>query len=470
MGAEEELAFYDRNDSWPVVFQQICSEALKVQNLSLKDSRQPDYKLRNRYRDVSPYDHSRVRLKRNDVDYINASLVESPEAMRSYILTQGPLPHTSGHFWLMVWEQNSKAILMLNRVIEKGQIKCHQYFPMGQKNDSDDEMIFEDVGLKVVFVSEKESNFDYTVRILHLQDLESLQTKEVIHFHYTTWPDFNVPKSPRAFLNFLFAVRSSGALERDVGPPVIHCSAGIGRSGTFCLVDTCLILIEQNGNARNVSVRSVLMNMRRYRMGLIQTSDQLRFSYLAIVEGARRVLGVSSMDSGFDSQEINGSGVDANYCRGPSALDDDDEDDEEEDDDDSWPTESAPDPPDECPPPIPPRFDRAVPHQGDTEEDPNLTWKRNNLDISMNGEPTILPGDPTKERIQSNKRNCHEIRRRKPEERKKQTAEQIARMKEKQKLSRLCQHQHKSHLGPFAVGLSVVAVMGSYAFYRYFWT
>ena len=96
--------------------------------------------------------------------------------------------------------------------------------------------------------------------------------------------------------------------------------------------------------------------------------------------------------------------MDANYCRGPSALDDDDEDDEEEDDDDSWPTESAPDPPDECPPPIPPRFDRAVPHQGDTEEDPNLTWKRNNLDISMNGEPTILPGDPTKERIQSNKR------------------------------------------------------------------
>lgn len=74
--------------------------------------------------------------------------------------------------------------------------------------------------------------------------IQSLQTKEVIHFHYTTWPDFNVPKSPRAFLNFLFAVRSSGALERDVGPPVIHCSAGIGRSGTFCLVDTCLILVS----------------------------------------------------------------------------------------------------------------------------------------------------------------------------------------------------------------------------------
>lgn len=102
------------------------------------------------------------------------------------------------------------------------------------------------------------------------------------------WPDFGVPSSPIAFLQFLKQVRDSGVLEENVGPAVIHCSAGIGRSGTFCLVDCCLVLIDKEGENR-VSVQDVLLELRKYRMGLIQTHDQLTFSYEAIVEGMKRM-------------------------------------------------------------------------------------------------------------------------------------------------------------------------------------
>jgi tyrosine-protein phosphatase non-receptor type 1 len=146
-----------------------------------------------------------------------------------------------------------------------------------------------------------------------LTDSEKNESREIIQFHYTTWPDFGIPSSPCAFLIFLKKVRDSGVLDPDVGPPVIHCSAGIGRSGTFCLVDCCLVLvswcffcsslkcniltilyvlfnpkIDKEGENK-VSVQSILLELRKYRMGLIQTVDQLYFSYQAILEGVKRM-------------------------------------------------------------------------------------------------------------------------------------------------------------------------------------
>ena len=106
--------------------------------------------LLSRYRDVYPYDHSRVPLSNvSSTDYINASLVSVESLARSYILTQGPLPGTTHHFWSMVWEQKCKAVIMLNRVIEKGTPKCHQYWP----REKDDRMSFEEVGLAVENIS-----------------------------------------------------------------------------------------------------------------------------------------------------------------------------------------------------------------------------------------------------------------------------------------------------------------------------
>ncbi|XP_018618563.1 tyrosine-protein phosphatase non-receptor type 2a isoform X2 [Scleropages formosus] len=263
---------------------------MEIRNLShecsYKVAKYPENRIRNRYRDVSPYDHSRVKLKNLENDYINASLIVMEEAQRNYILTQGPLRNTCGHFWLMVWEQRTKAVIMLNRVIEKGSEKCAQYWPTPEER----EMSFKDTNFVVKLLSEDVKSY-YTIRVLELQNTDTQETREIYHFHYTTWPDFGVPESPASFLNFLFKVRESGSLEVQHGPSVVHCSAGIGRSGTFSLVDTCLVLMDKRKDPSSVDIQKVLLEMRKYRMGLIQTPDQLRFSYMAIIEGAKYIMG-----------------------------------------------------------------------------------------------------------------------------------------------------------------------------------
>ncbi|XP_028317782.1 tyrosine-protein phosphatase non-receptor type 2 isoform X2 [Gouania willdenowi] len=231
---EKEFEDVDSEGHWQKLFSEIRNES---QEFAYKVAKYPENRNRNRYRDVSPFDHSRVMLENTENDYINASLVVVEEAQRSYILTQGPLRNTCGHFWLMIWQQRTKAVIMLNRVIEKGSEKCAQYWPTTEER----EMAFRDTCILVTLLSEDTKSY-YTTRILELQNVTTGEKRQLYHFHYTTWPDFGVPESPASFLNFLFRVRESRALEVDHGPAVVHCSAGIGRSGTFSLVDTCLVL------------------------------------------------------------------------------------------------------------------------------------------------------------------------------------------------------------------------------------
>ncbi|KAH0946984.1 hypothetical protein HN011_006727 [Eciton burchellii] len=281
---ESEYHEINSKCAWPMIYQYIRNVSGSYE-YTCNESKKPQNKNLNRYRDVAPYDHTRIILKRGVCDYIHANLIRVDRANRQYILTQGPLPNTVSHFWLMVWEQNSRAVLMLNKVVEKNQVKCHQYWPLDDSHEPT--MIFEDVNIKVEYVSKTELS-DYTTRTLRITDLESNDSKEILHYHYTTWPDFGVPQCPTAFLRFLADVRQSGALDQNVGPPIVHCSAGIGRSGTFCLVDTCLIVIEEKG-LNTLNIREILLEMRRSRMGLIQTPEQLRFSYAAIIEGAKQL-------------------------------------------------------------------------------------------------------------------------------------------------------------------------------------
>ncbi|XP_028630108.1 tyrosine-protein phosphatase non-receptor type 2 isoform X1 [Grammomys surdaster] len=276
---EREFEELDAQCRWQPLYLEIRNESHDYPHRVAKF---PENRNRNRYRDVSPYDHSRVKLQSTENDYINASLVDIEEAQRSYILTQGPLPNTCCHFWLMVWQQKTKAVVMLNRTVEKESVKCAQYWPT-----DDREMVFKETGFSVKLLSEDVKSY-YTVHLLQLENINSGETRTISHFHYTTWPDFGVPESPASFLNFLFKVRESGSLNPEHGPAVIHCSAGIGRSGTFSLVDTCLVLMEKG---EDVNVKQLLLNMRKYRMGLIQTPDQLRFSYMAIIEGAKYTKG-----------------------------------------------------------------------------------------------------------------------------------------------------------------------------------
>ncbi|XP_061909376.1 tyrosine-protein phosphatase non-receptor type 1 isoform X1 [Entelurus aequoreus] len=284
---EAEFQEIDDNGIWSAIYQEIRQQSCE---LPCKVAKLPENKSRNRYRDVSPFDHSRICLQLSANDYINASVITVEEAHREYILTQGPLPNTCGHFWEMVWEQRSRGVVMLNRVIEKGSVKCAQYWPHREEGDA----VFEDTNFKLTFVSEDIKSY-YTVRHLELENMSTMETREILHFHYTTWPDFGVPESPASFLNFLFKVQESGCMNLDQGPVVVHCSAGIGRSGTFCLVDTCLLLMSIRKDPSSVRIRDVLLEMRRHRMGLIQTADQLRFSYLAVIEGAKYIKGNMSL-------------------------------------------------------------------------------------------------------------------------------------------------------------------------------
>ncbi|XP_029928442.1 tyrosine-protein phosphatase non-receptor type 2-like isoform X2 [Myripristis murdjan] len=278
---EQEFEDIDSSGRWQNLYNEIRNQASEY---PYKVAKLPVNRNLNRYRDVSPYDHSRVKLENSENDYINASLVVVEEAQRAYILSQGPLRNTCGHFWLMIWEQCTKAVIMLNRVIEKGSEKCAQYWPTTEEQ----QMSFTDTGFVVRLVSEEDQSY-YIIRVLELQNIKTGESREIYHFHYTTWPDFGVPESPASFLNFLFKVRESGSLGQEHGPSVVHCSAGIGRSGTFSLVDTCLVLMDKRKDPSSVNIQKVLLDMREYRMGLIQTPDQLRFSYMAVIEGARLI-------------------------------------------------------------------------------------------------------------------------------------------------------------------------------------
>ncbi|KAK3752022.1 hypothetical protein QZH41_009342 [Actinostola sp. cb2023] len=283
-----ELDELDATSGWVPLFQKLNWIA-KENAGAQKVAKLPENRQLNRYRDVLPYDHSRVVLNAEDgdTDYINANFVEVPLVERKYILAQGPLRHTSHHFWQMVWEQKSKAVIMLNRVIEKNQIKCYQYWPCGEKVGHTNTLEFGN--FKITYIDENMSEF-FTVKTLELYNIKKDEKRTIYHYHYLHWPDFGVPTSPGTFLSFLFEARNAGVISKDVGPAVIHCSAGIGRSGTYIMVDSILKEVEKTGNLNGVDIKKTLLEIRKYRLGLIQTPDQLRFTYDAILEGTHILL------------------------------------------------------------------------------------------------------------------------------------------------------------------------------------
>ncbi|XP_076804210.1 tyrosine-protein phosphatase non-receptor type 2-like isoform X2 [Clavelina lepadiformis] len=307
----ELVAVIEQQQGWDRLFREIKATSAAYE-LPCRAAKLQHNRNRNRYRDVSPFDHSRVRLLNGPSDYINSSLVNIEAAGRRYILSQGPLPGTSGHLWQMVWEQNSKSIIMLNKIIEKGARKCHQYWPLDHNL-----MSFPEEGFEVSFQSETDHH-NFYVRELRLTETktEKQESRIIYQFHYTAWPDFGVPESPTAFLDFLGCVREYGVLENDVGPAVIHCSAGIGRSGTFALVDTCLVFLEKG---IPFDIGETLLEMRKDRMGLIQTPQQLRFSYFAIADCERLLSSRQAEDLG-DEDESGSSSEDEDESGNPESI------------------------------------------------------------------------------------------------------------------------------------------------------
>jgi len=243
----------------------------------------------NRYYNVIAYDHSRVILHHDEKEiYINASVVKVPQAGREYILSQGPLENTVDDFWLMIYQQNSSVVVMLCNCIEMNRDKSWQYWPLEVGHTMVLGETREGVGLEVTMVH-CEDRGHYIVRTFTLTDTISRVKRKIKQYHYIDWPDFNVPESPDLFLEFLLEFRKSGCFSESCGPPVVHCSAGIGRSGTLILVDSSLVLASLGEELTLSSVVDSLLDMRTYRMGLIQTEDQLRFSVEAIVKGVKKI-------------------------------------------------------------------------------------------------------------------------------------------------------------------------------------
>jgi len=285
---EREAAY----NNWKKSFQEIQEKELNCERFTRLSTTVADSNTNislNRYYNVIAYDHSRVIAHHDDTEiYINANVVKVPQANREYILTQGPLEKTVDDFWLMVFQQNSSTVVMLCNCVEMNRDKSWQYWPLEVGHT----MVLgegrEGVGLEVTMVH-SENRGHYINRTFTLTDTVSGVKRKIKHFHYVDWPDFNVPESPDHFLEFLLEVRQSGCFLESCGPPVVHCSAGIGRSGTLILVDTCLVMAGMGEELSVSTVVETLLDMRTYRMGLIQTEDQLRFSVDAIVQGIKQL-------------------------------------------------------------------------------------------------------------------------------------------------------------------------------------
>uniref|UniRef100_A0A672Q0H4 Tyrosine-protein phosphatase non-receptor type 9 n=1 Tax=Sinocyclocheilus grahami TaxID=75366 RepID=A0A672Q0H4_SINGR len=247
---------------------------------------------RNRYGDVLCLDQTRVRLKarRNErSDYINASFMDGYKQKNAYVGTQGPLEKTYGDFWRMVWEQSVLVIVMTTRTDEGGRRKCGQYWP---KEEGGQEVY----GHIAVVNHRVDKQAHYNQTTLELHNTETFEQRQVTHFQFLSWPDYGVPSSALSLIDFLgavkhqqqWAVQAFGSQWRGhpLGPPmVVHCSAGIGRTGTFCALDICLSELQDVGT---LNICQTVRRMRAQRAFSIQTPEQYYFCHTAILEHAQR--------------------------------------------------------------------------------------------------------------------------------------------------------------------------------------
>ncbi|XP_054347452.1 receptor-type tyrosine-protein phosphatase F isoform X11 [Pongo pygmaeus] len=233
-------------------------------------------KPKNRYANVIAYDHSRVILTSIDgvpgSDYINANYIDGYRKQNAYIATQGPLPETMGDFWRMVWEQRTATVVMMTRLEEKSRVKCDQYWPARGT---------ETYGLIQVTLLDTVELATYTVRTFALHKSGSSEKRELRQFQFMAWPDHGVPEYPTPILAFLRRVKACNPL--DAGPMVVHCSAGVGRTGCFIVIDA---MLERMKHEKTVDIYGHVTCMRSQRNYMVQTEDQYVFIHEALLEAA----------------------------------------------------------------------------------------------------------------------------------------------------------------------------------------
>ncbi|XP_032992851.1 receptor-type tyrosine-protein phosphatase S isoform X4 [Lacerta agilis] len=231
-------------------------------------------KPKNRYANVIAYDHSRVILLPIEgivgSDYINSNYIDGYRKQNAYIATQGPLPETFGDFWRMVWEQRSATVVMMTKLEEKSRIKCDQYWP-GRGTET--------YGMIQVTLLDTIELATFCVRTFSLHKNGSSEKREVRQFQFTAWPDHGVPEYPTPFLAFLRRVKTCNP--PDAGPIVVHCSAGVGRTGCFIVIDA---MLERIKHEKTVDIYGHVTLMRSQRNYMVQTEDQYSFIHDSLLE------------------------------------------------------------------------------------------------------------------------------------------------------------------------------------------
>ncbi|KAK7481506.1 hypothetical protein BaRGS_00027268 [Batillaria attramentaria] len=245
--------------------------------------------LKNRYKTIIPNEHSRVILPDADQDplssYINANYIRGYEGEpKAYIATQGPMAHTIVDFWQMVWHEGCPIVVMITKLKEKNKPKCENYLP-------EHHGVYGDIEVTIAKVIQKKG---YVLRHIHLK--HQGESRMLLHFWYTTWPDHKPPDSPSNLLDLVKEVelrrfKPDGITPR--GPVIVHCSAGIGRTGCFVAVS---IGIRQLREEHSVDILGIVCSMRLDRGGMIQTHEQYDFAHQALCE-YERTLGEPSIQS-----------------------------------------------------------------------------------------------------------------------------------------------------------------------------
>ncbi|XP_038143622.1 receptor-type tyrosine-protein phosphatase F-like isoform X16 [Cyprinodon tularosa] len=246
------------------------------QQFTWENSNMEVNKPKNRYANVIAYDHSRVVLTSVDAvpgsDYINANYIDGYRKQNAYIATQGPLPETLSDFWRMVWEQRANTIVMMTRLEEKSRVKCDQYWPSRGT---------ETYGMIQVTMLDTVELATYSVRTFLLYKSGSTEKREVRQFQFMAWPDHGVPEYPTPILAFLRRVKACNP--PDAGPMVVHCSAGVGRTGCFIVIDA---MLERMKHEKTVDIYGHVTCMRSQRNYMVQTEDQYIFIHEALLEAA----------------------------------------------------------------------------------------------------------------------------------------------------------------------------------------
>ncbi|KAG7329450.1 hypothetical protein KOW79_007624 [Hemibagrus wyckioides] len=231
---------------------------------------------KNRYNNILPYDSTRVKLSCVDddpsSDYINASYIPGSHFRREYIATQGPLPGTKDDFWKMVWEQNVHNVVMLTQCVEKGRVKCDHYWPFDQ-----DPLYYGDL---IVRMQSESVLPEWTIREFKICSEDQLNySRTVRQFHYTVWPDHGVPECTQSLVQFVRTVRDYINRTPGSGPSVIHCSAGVGRTGTFIVLDRVL---QQLNTKDTVDVYGAVFDLRLHRSHMVQTESQYMYLHQCV--------------------------------------------------------------------------------------------------------------------------------------------------------------------------------------------